>query len=100
MGISVLLTSYNGEKYITPLLDSLRLQSRKADRLLIIDDRSTDKTKEKVEKYIENYSLSDWTFTVNEKNLGWIRNFWFGIRALSRDSRGDDNLIFICDQDD
>ncbi|MCR4922420.1 MAG: glycosyltransferase [Lachnospiraceae bacterium] len=100
MKISILLTSYNGEKYITALLDSLRLQSRKADNIMIIDDRSSDSTKAIIEKYIDDYSLSDWSFSVNKKNLGWIKNFWFGIRALSQNSKGADDLIFICDQDD
>ena len=44
MKISVVMTTYNGEKYVEEQLDSIRVQTRKADEVLIFDDQSSDKT--------------------------------------------------------
>ena len=92
--ISLVLTTYNGEKYIVEQLTSLKNQSRKIDEVLIFDDQSTDHTFEVVQKFIDSNGLSDWKIKVNEKNKGWRRNFVEGANALNGD------LIFFCDQDD
>lgn len=44
MKLSVVLSIYNGEKYIIEQLDSLRQQTRLPDEVLMYDDGSTDKT--------------------------------------------------------
>ena len=44
--VAILLSSYNGEKYIFELLDSLANQSYKKFDLIIRDDGSSDKTRE------------------------------------------------------
>ncbi len=92
--ISIVLATYNGEKYITNQLDSLRLQTRQADEVIILDDVSSDNTVELVKKYIETYSLNGWKLFVNKENKGWRRNFYEGI------CKADGDLIFPCDQDD
>lgn len=35
MKISVVMTTYNGEKYVEEQLDSIRVQTRKADEVLL-----------------------------------------------------------------
>lgn len=91
---SVVLTTYNGMQYIEPLMDSLRLQSRKIDEVCIYDDGSKDQTVDFLRSYIKKYHLSEWRVELNKENKGWKKNFRDGILAASGD------LIFPCDQDD
>lgn len=94
MKISVAMTCYNGSKYLTEQLDSLRLQSRKIDEVRIIDDNSTDDSQILIKEYIKNHNLSDWVITSNPENLGWKKNFHKAILQTSGD------IVFFCDQDD
>lgn len=95
MTISIVMATYNGEKYLTEQLDSLRLQTRPADEVIIQDDGSTDGTVKLVSDYIKKYDLSaTWNFTCNDHNLGYAENF----KTATLKSKGD--LIFFCDQDD
>ena len=94
MKVSIVLCSYNGEKYIEEQLDSLRVQTRAADEVIIFDYRSTDRTVKIVQDFIRKYELSGWSIEVNSENKGWKRNFMEGMQKASGD------LIFPCDQDD
>lgn len=94
MIVSLLLTTYNGEKYIEEQLESIRKQTRQPDRVLILDDRSTDKTVDIVELFIDKYHLENWQIRVNEINKGWKKNFWDGLKDI------DGDIVFLCDQDD
>lgn len=94
MKISVVVSVFNGEKYISEQLDSLRHQTRCPDEVLLFDDGSSDKTPQIVTDYITKYSLANWKYTRNPENKGWRRNFMEGMCAASGD------LIFSCDQDD
>ena len=84
MTTSVVLTTYNGMRYIEPLLDSLRLQSQRIDEVLIFDDGSTDETIEFIQHYIRRYDLIRWSATVNKVNKGWKKNFKDGILSAKR----------------
>ena len=92
--ISVVIATYNGEKYIEKELESIRNQSVNVDEVLIGDDGSTDKTVDIVSDFINKYSLDSWKIINNKSNLGLSGNF---INLLSLSS-GD--LIFVADQDD
>lgn len=94
MKISVVLCCYNGEKFINQQLESLKVQTRKPDEVLIFDDRSTDGTVECIEKYIAKNGLDNWHVFVNTENKGWMKNFMDGMEQSSGD------IIFPCDQDD
>lgn len=94
MRISVVMSTYNGEKYVTEQLDSIRLQTRKADEVVISDDCSKDTTIEVVQEYINRYGLSTWRFIKNNENKGFVRNFLDG----AENATGE--LIFFSDQDD
>lgn len=95
MKISVVMASYNGEKYIKEQLETIKEQTKKADEVIICDDRSTDATVETVLEYIKENKLSDtWTVVVNEANLGYAANFHKAALMASGD------LIFFSDQDD
>lgn len=93
MRISVALAAYNGEKYIEAQLDSLRLQTRRADQLIIRDDCSADSTLEVCARYIRKYSL-DWTLVRAEKNGGYRENFRESVALCNGD------WVILCDQDD
>lgn len=94
MKVSVVLTTYNGEKYLYELLDSLRNQTHKPEEVLICDDGSSDKTRKMLVEYIEKYHLDGWKPIFNSPNKGWKKNFRDGIQLAKND------LIFPCDQDD
>lgn len=94
MKLSVVMTTYNGMKYLEEQLDSIRNQTRDPDEVLIIDDASTDETCEYIDKYIKEYGLYTWALHRNKKNAGWKAMFHFGIEKTSGD------IVFLCDQDD
>jgi len=94
MKVSVVLSTYNGEKYLEEQLDSLRLQSRCADEVLISDDCSCDNTVPMIKDYIDKYQLKNWILFEQKENVGWKVNFSQTLQL----AKGD--LIFPCDQDD
>ena len=94
MSIGIVISTYNGSKYILEQLTSLINQTQIIDKVLILDDCSTDNTVSIVKKFIEKNNLSTWLIEVNEENVGWKINFWRGISLI------DTDVIFLCDQDD
>jgi glycosyltransferase involved in cell wall biosynthesis len=66
--VSVLMTSYNREKYIGAAIDSVLCSSYPHYELIIVDDRSKDRTVE----IAKEYAAKDQRVKVyiNEKNLG------------------------------
>ena len=90
----VVLSAYNGEKYILEQLISLLKQTRQPNAVVIRDDCSTDKTVEIIKDFISCNDLINWRLEVNKKNEGWKKNFHDLIIAAQED------LIFPCDQDD
>lgn len=64
--VSVVMPVYNGEKYIQKAVDSVLAQEVSLE-LIIIDDGSTDRTEEVLEKY-KNYG--EIRFLKNKKNTG------------------------------
>ena len=93
MKISIVMTVYNGEKYLNEQIDSFLNQTLLPDEIIIADDCSSDKTLEIIEKYKKNYPEKIKIFK-NKYNLGFTKNFE---KAISKSS-GD--LIFLSDQDD
>ena len=94
MKTSVVISAYNGKRYIIEQLESIRQQSQPVDEVLIADDCSTDGTPELVQAYIDQHHLAEWHVEVNTVNKGWRRNFMEAMWA----STGD--VVFSCDQDD
>ena len=93
MDLSVVVTTYNGEKYIREQIDSILNQTRVPDEVIVLDDGSTDETLDILTDY-ENNHPSIFDIKINDRNLGVTKNFEKGIRV----SNGDG--IFLCDQDD
>ncbi len=92
---AVAVCLYNGEKFLKEQLDSLRNQTRRADRVVLCDDGSKDNTVALVRSYILENGLQDhWFLYENPENLGYIRNFYRAISLCEED------LVFLSDQDD
>lgn len=92
--ISIIICTYNGEKYIEEQLNSLKKQSVYINEYIICDDNSSDNTCIIVNRYIEKNPELNIKLFRSEKNKGVIRNFEFGLKQ----SNGD--YIAFCDQDD
>lgn len=90
--VSVVLCTYNGEKYIREQLESIVSQTYPIHELLIQDDCSTDATPLIIEEYKEKYPFI--RFYRNKNNLGFNRNFWKAFEKVTGD------YIAISDQDD
>ena len=58
--ISVVMTTYNGQKYLLEQLESLRNQTFKIDEVIIMDDCSQDETPNLIRKYIADNDLKGW----------------------------------------
>jgi len=91
--ISIALATYNGELYVSELLNSISDQTTLPDELIISDDLSTDSTLEIVNEFARNATFSV-KILINKDRLGSTGNFEVAIRACSGD------IIFPCDQDD
>lgn len=91
---SVVIATYNGEKYILEELNSIKNQTIPPDEVIISDDCSSDQTCEIIENFIEQNKLQHWKLIKNEKNKGFSMNF---LEAMYL-SNGD--YIFLADQDD
>lgn len=92
--ISVIMATYNGSRFIEKQLHSLLAQTRLPDEVIFRDDVSSDNTVQIIEKFIKINELENWKIICNEKNLGYIKNFY----KLLDDASGD--IIFFSDQDD
>ena len=69
MAISIVMATYNGEKYIVEQLESIVSQISLGDEIIICDDCSSDNTVKIVEAYINNKHLQDIiSISVNEHN--------------------------------
>jgi glycosyltransferase involved in cell wall biosynthesis len=66
--VSVLMTSYNREKYISEAIESVLLSTYKNFELIIVDDCSTDKTVDIASEYHSKDKRIQ--VHINEKNLG------------------------------
>ena len=70
--ISIYVPVYNGEKTIAKCINSIFKQTIQPTKILIINDKSTDKTSEILTKYLDKIEIIN-----NEKNMGvsYARNF-------------------------
>lgn len=90
--IHILLSTYNGEKYLKQQLDSVLSQVDVHPEIYIRDDGSTDTTIHILKNYQKNH---DNIHVQYENNIGYVQSFW----QLVQDSHKADYYAF-CDQDD
>lgn len=90
--ISVVVCTYNGEKYLKTQLDSILNQTYNNVEIIIADDCSTDKTWNVINHYTANFSQI-YAYK-NDFNLGYIKNFEKAIGMAKSD------FVALSDQDD
>ena len=72
--VSVVMATYNGEKYVKGQLESILGQSRKPDEIIINDDNSIDNTVNILET-LKSSSDIIIDIQVNKLQLGYAKNF-------------------------
>lgn len=97
---SVVVVTYNHEKYVAECLDSVSHQSYSPVELIVIDDLSSDETREVVDSWIEKNSsrFQNVSFIKNSQRLGVSATHTKGVKkcsgSLVKYISGDDILIF------
>ncbi len=90
--VSIIMGTYNGEKFIRQQLDSILAQTYPIKEIIIQDDGSTDGTIAICEEYAEKHPNIH--FSCNEHNLGFNLNF------KSAAMKATSDYVAISDQDD
>lgn len=95
--VNVILCTYNGEKYLRALLDSLLAQTYGNIAVYVRDDGSKDGTTGILEVYDgkEQGGVSIHVIRDDLGNLGYVKNFMQTVRVS-----GDADYYAFCDQDD
>ena len=94
--IGIVLATYNGEKYLAQMLDSLVAQTRPADFIVAVDDGSKDNTPAILKSYQDRLPLQ---VTILEKNSGHRAAFSKALE-LAQPQLSSNDLIALADQDD
>ncbi|MDJ0350965.1 glycosyltransferase family 2 protein [Cryobacterium sp. PH29-G1] len=92
--VSVALCTYNGTAFVKAQLESILLQTRLPDEIVISDDASSDDTVTVVREALASCETVRVIVLRNDKALGVTANFAQALRACTGD------LIALCDQDD
>lgn len=92
--ISVIISTHNRSQLLLRLLDSILHQNYTNYEIIIVDDKSSDDTKEVVHNYIDDHSDTDITYYCNEKNRGVSYSKKKGYLLCSGD------VIIFSDDDD
>lgn len=89
--ISIIITCYNGERFIEKAIESILRQELQNFEVLVVDDASTDSSESVVEEYLSDTRFN---YVKSPTNKGTPATRNIGIRR----SKGD--YIAILDQDD
>lgn len=92
--IDILISTYNGEKYLSQLLDSLLNQVYQNFKILIRDDGSYDNTLNIISFYAKSNPQQISYLDLDSINIGVLKSFE---RLLTLSTS---NYIMFCDQDD
>lgn len=88
--VSICMAAYNGERYITPQLQSILGQLSDNDEVVVVDDHSTDDTRNRVRAFRDHRIR----LIEHEVNQGILSTFEDALRSASND------ILFLSDQDD
>lgn len=89
--VKVLLSAYNGERYIAQQIDSILEQSFKNIEIYVRDDGSSDKTVQ----IVEEYEKTGRVHLEKGENTGFIKSFFWLV-----ENSGDADYYAYADQDD
>ncbi|AIS02790.1 glycosyltransferase family 2 protein [Lactococcus lactis] len=92
--INILLSTYNGERYLSEQIDSIINQTYPNWKLLIRDDGSTDKTITIINEYVGKDNRIEYINPLQVENVGVHKSF----KRLAAYKKAD--YYFFCDQDD
>ena len=92
--ISIVMATYNGEKYLSEQIDSIIKQTYTDWELIIRDDGSSDGTTDIILEYVRRYPVKIRFIIDTGNNLGVSQNF---IYILSHTKA---EYVMFCDQDD
>lgn len=92
MKTSVVMTTFNGEKYLDQQIRSVLDQTSPPDEFIVCDDCSTDGTVSILKRYCDQGKL---IYCINNRRLGLIGNFK-KVVSMAKET----NCIALCDQDD
>lgn len=95
--ILILMSTYNGEKYLSEQLDSIISQNDVNVKLLIRDDGSTDSTMSILKDYKAKYP--DKIDIESGSNIGWKKSFFHLVKSAVKDYSSFMYFAFS-DQDD
>lgn len=91
--IDVIITTYNGSKYLPAQIDSILNQTYSNFKVIVINDCSEDNTFNILEFYKSKLG-EKFTIINNTENIGLVKSIEKGIQASNSD------IIFLADQDD
>ncbi|WP_207492111.1 glycosyltransferase family 2 protein [Aridibaculum aurantiacum] len=89
--VSVVLCTYNGERFLREQIDSILQQTYPNLELIISDDASTDGTKNILETFRHHANVQ---LVYHQRNIGFVKNFESAVRL----AKGE--LVAFSDQDD
>jgi len=89
--VSVVITTYNSERYIEYQLKSILNQTMHVDEFIIVDDCSDDSTVMIIKGLMKGYN---YFMIEHEENKGYLHSFEDGIKLASK------KIIFLSDHDD
>ena len=94
--VTLVVTSYNYEKYIIDCLESIKQQTYPHVKCVIVDDCSTDSSREKIKDFIKKNAKSRIPFCLveQEENKGQLAGFLRGIEE------SDTPFVSFIDADD
>ena len=93
MSVSVIITAYNSEKFISESIQSVLNQTYQNFEIIVVDDLSSDKTKSVVKKFIEKDPRIKW-FQFKNNFGGPARGRNYGVDNAKYD------LVAFLDSDD
>jgi glycosyltransferase involved in cell wall biosynthesis len=89
-GVSICMAAYNGERHIAAQLQSILVQLSDNDEVVVVDDGSTDGTRDRVRAFQDDRIR----LIEHEHNQGMSHTFEDAMRSASN------SIIFLSDQDD
>ena len=89
--VAVILSTYNGEKYVKQQIDSILNQTYPNIEIYIRDDGSKDKTVEVLKQYEKENKIKIFP----QENVGFIKSFFTALSFCD-----DADYYAFCDQDD
>ncbi|MCR5829601.1 MAG: glycosyltransferase [Lachnospiraceae bacterium] len=99
--IEIIMSTYNGEKYIREQLDSIIRSSFKNWHISVSDDCSSDSTCDILREYVQKYQ-GKISLHINDSNMGSTVNFLTSLKRVADEdkNREEQTYYMFSDQDD